>query len=69
MLNEIDTIALENILEKYQIDEKTISLIKYSLNKIDAIDEFKTFRYQSLEEFDKKLSHLNELKKKATESF
>jgi hypothetical protein len=69
MLNETDITTLENILEKYQIDEKTRSLIKQSLNRIDAIDESKTFRYESLEKFEKKLSQLNRLKEKATESF
>ncbi len=69
MLNEIDIIILENIIKKYQIDKKTISLIKQSLNKVDAIDESKTFRYESLEEFEKKIAHLNKLKEKATESF
>ncbi|HJW19023.1 MAG TPA: hypothetical protein VJ571_00520 [Candidatus Nitrosotalea sp.] len=68
MPNETD-IMLENIIEKYQIDEKTMLLIKQALNRIDAIDESKTFGYESIEEFERKLSHLNKLKKKATESF
>ena len=60
---------LENIMEKYQIDEKTILLIRQALNRIYAIDESKTFRYESVEEFERKLPFLNTLKKKATESF
>ncbi|MGI0060643.1 MAG: hypothetical protein ACREBJ_12840, partial [Nitrosotalea sp.] len=68
MPNETD-IILENIIEKYQIDKKTVLLIKQALNRIDAIDESKTFGYESIEEFERKLSHLNKLKKKATESF
>jgi hypothetical protein len=44
-------------------------LIKQALDRIDAIDESKTFRYESVEKFERKLAHLNTLKKKATESF
>ncbi|MDH2908006.1 MAG: hypothetical protein PXX83_07940 [Candidatus Nitrosotalea sp.] len=69
MPNEIDTIILENIMEKYHLDKKTIFLTKQAWNRIDTIDESKTFRYQSVEEFEKKLSHLNRLKEKATEAF
>ncbi|MDE1818006.1 MAG: hypothetical protein KGI19_05340 [Thaumarchaeota archaeon] len=68
MPNETD-IMLKNIVEKYQIDKKTILLMKQALNRIDAIDESKTFRYETVEEFEKKISRLNMLKKKATESF
>ena len=69
MVNEIDTILLEGIISKHQIKEETASLIRQSWNRIDAIDESKTFRYEPLEEFEKKISHLNRLKEKATESF
>lgn len=68
MTHETD-IILKNIIEKYQIDKKTISLIKQAWNRIDVIDESKTFRYKPVEEFERKLSDLNRLKKKATESF
>ncbi len=68
MPNETDVI-LENMREKYHIDKKTMLLIKQALSRIDAIDESKTFRYESVEKFERKLAHLNILKKKATESF
>ena len=63
------SIMLKDIEEKYQIDQKIMLLIKQALNRIDAIDESKTFRYETIEEFERKISHLNMLKKKATESF
>lgn len=58
MINETDMATLENIISKHQIGEETASLIRQSWNRIDAIDESKTFRYEPLEEFEKKLSHL-----------
>src|SRR5574340_1568054 len=69
MIDKIDMIILENIISKHQIGEETASLIKQSWNRIDAIDESKTFRYEPLEEFEKKISHLNKLKERATEAF
>ncbi len=69
MPNEIDITILENIIEKYHLDKKTISLIKQAWDRIDAIDESKTFRYEPVEEFEKRLSHLNRLKEKATKAF
>jgi len=59
----------ENIIEKHQIDKKTMLLMQQALNRIYAIDESKTFEYEPIYEFERKLSHLNKLKKKATESF
>ncbi len=69
MTNEIDRVILENIISKHQLGEDTALLIRQSWNRIDAIDESKTFRYEPLEEFEKKLSHLNRLKEKATDAF
>ena len=69
MRNEIDMILLEDVISKHQIGEETASLIKQSWNKIDAIDESRTFRYEPIEEFEKKLPHLNRLKEQATEAF
>ncbi|MDE1843979.1 MAG: hypothetical protein KGI10_01465 [Thaumarchaeota archaeon] len=69
MIDKIDMTILENIISKHQIGEETASLIKQSWNRIDAIDESKTFRYEPLEEFEKKISHLNKLKERATEAF
>ncbi len=69
MRNETDVTLLENIILRHQIGEETASGIKQAWNRIDAIDESETFRYESIEEFEKKLSNLNRLKEKATESF
>ena len=69
MRNETDAVLLENIISKHKIGEDIASLIKQSWNRIDAIDESKTFKYEPIEEFEKKLPHLNRLKEKATESF
>ena len=69
MRNETDSVLLENIISKHQIGKDVASMIKQSWNRIDAIDESKTFRYEPIEEFEKKLPHLNRLKEKATESF
>jgi hypothetical protein len=43
--------------------------MRQSLNRINAINESKNFRYEPLEEFEKRLPKLNSLKEKATESF
>jgi len=69
MTSKTDIVLVENIISKHQIGENTASLIKQSWNRIDAIDESKTFRYEPISEFEKKLPHLNRLKEKATESF
>ncbi|HEU5221762.1 MAG TPA: hypothetical protein VFU58_06845 [Candidatus Nitrosotalea sp.] len=69
MRNETDMVLLENIISKHQIGKDVASVIKQSWNRIDAIDESKTFRYEDIEEFEKRLPHLNKLKEKATESF
>src|SRR6185437_11897731 len=69
MTSMIDIALVENIISKHQIGEDTASLIKQSWNRIDAIDESKTFRYEPITEFEKKLTNLNRLKEKATESF
>ena len=69
MTSKTDIVLVENIISKHQVGENTASLIKQSWNRIDAIDESKTFRYEPISEFEKKLPHLNRLKEKATESF
>ncbi|MDE1831071.1 hypothetical protein [Candidatus Nitrosotalea okcheonensis] len=69
MPNEIDATILENIVEKYHLDKKTMFLINRAWNRIDAIDESETFGYEPVEEFEKKLSHLNRIKEKTVEAF
>ncbi len=68
-MNEPDMIMLDNIIAKYQIGKEATSLIVQSCTRINAIDEAKTFSYEPLEEFEKRLSYLNSLKEKATKSF
>jgi hypothetical protein len=69
MIDETEIAILEEIIEKHQISKKTTSLMRQSLNRINTINESKTFRYEPLTEFQERLSHLNNLKEKATESF
>ncbi|HZS73265.1 MAG TPA: hypothetical protein VFA69_02065 [Candidatus Nitrosotalea sp.] len=69
MANETDLNMLNTIISKYQIDENAASRIVHAFSRIYAIDETKTFRYETLAEFEKRLPQLNYLKEKATESF
>jgi len=69
MIDKIDNTILDGIIKKYQADQKSEILMRQSLDRIDAINENKNFRYESLEEFEKRLPELNSLKQKATESF
>ena len=69
MSNEIDLTLLDEIVKKHQINKETSYLMRQSVNRVNKIDESKTFRYEPLTEFEKRLPHLNRLKKKATESF
>ncbi|WP_101478034.1 hypothetical protein [Candidatus Nitrosotalea bavarica] len=69
MIDKIDKTILDEIIIKYHIDKKTASVMRESLNRINAINESKNFRYEPLVEFEKRLVKLNSLKEKATESF
>lgn len=69
MIDKIDNIMLEDIIEKYHINEKAASAVRRSLNRIDAINESKNFRYEPLAEFEERLPELNTLKEKTTKSF
>lgn len=69
MTSKTDMDVLNAMISKYQIDAETASLIVQAFTRINAIDETKTFRYEPLEEFEKRLSQLNHLKEKATMSF
>ena len=69
VVDKTDNAILDEIITKHSLDEKNISLIRQSLDRIFAIDESKTFRYESLEKFENRLSELNILKEKATKSF
>jgi hypothetical protein len=69
MTDETESAILEDIIEKHQINKKTTSLIRQSLNRINVINESKTFRYEPLTKFQERLPQLNNLKEKATESF
>ena len=60
---------LDKIIKKHHIDQKSASLMRQSLDRINAINESKNFRYEPLSEFEKRLPELNNLKEKATESF
>lgn len=69
MIDETDNIILDEIIVKHRIDQETASLMRQSLNRINAINESKNFTYEPLAEFEKRLPKLNSLKEKATESF
>lgn len=69
MTDKTDIAILDDIITKHQINKKTASLMRHALDRIGAIDESKTFRYESLTEFEEKIPRLNILKEKATESF
>ncbi|MGI0018780.1 MAG: hypothetical protein ACREA1_08720 [Nitrosotalea sp.] len=69
MASETDMTILDKIITKYQIGKDTAYFIEQAFARINAIDESKTFTYESLETFEKKLPHLNNLKEKATKSF
>jgi hypothetical protein len=69
MASETDMNVLNTMISRHQIDKDTASLIVQAFTRISAVDETKTFRYESLEEFEKRLPQLNYLKEKATESF
>ncbi|HET7337753.1 MAG TPA: hypothetical protein VFJ23_07680 [Candidatus Nitrosotalea sp.] len=69
MASEIDMNVLNTTISKYQIDEEVASRMVQAFTRINAVDETKTFRYEPLEEFEKRLPQLNYLKEKATKSF
>jgi hypothetical protein len=69
MIDEIDKSTLDEIITKHQISENTATLMRLSIDRINAIDESKTFRYEPLVEFEKRLPQINMLKDKATKSF
>jgi len=69
MIDDIEISLLDKIIENHQISKKATSLITKSLNRISMINESKTFRYEPLAKFQERLSQLNKLKEKATESF
>ena len=69
MIDKNDKIILDEIISKHHINSETSYLIKHALNRISMIDESKSFKYEPLEEFEKRLPKLNILKEKATESF
>ena len=69
MIDKIDKITLDEIIAKHHVDQERASLMRQSLDRINSINESKSFRYEPLEEFEKRLLKLNSLKEKATESF
>ncbi|HXU94875.1 MAG TPA: hypothetical protein VFP45_00405 [Candidatus Nitrosotalea sp.] len=69
MSNNTDLAILEEIIKNHQIKNETASLMRRSVSRVSKIDESKTFRYESLVEFEKRLPQLNSLKENATESF
>lgn len=69
MNNNGDLAVLDQIIKKHQIDNETASLMRQSVSRVNKIDESKTFRYEPLAEFEKRLSQLNSLKEKSTQLF
>ena len=69
MASETDMNVLDAVISKYQIGAEVKSLMIQAFARINAVDETKTFRYEPLEEFEKRLPQLNYLKEKATKSF
>ena len=69
MSNNSDLAILEEIIKRHQIRDETASLMRHSVGTVNDIDESKTFRYESLVEFEKRLPQLNILKENATKSF
>ena len=69
MTDNRDLILLDEIIKKYQIDNEVSHLMRKSVSRVNEIDESKSFRYEPLLEFEKRLPQLNILKEKATESF
>jgi hypothetical protein len=69
MNDKNDNFIIEEIISKHHINQEISSLIRQALDRINSIDESKNFRYEALEEFEKKISKLNALKEKATEAF
>ena len=60
-MNNTDLTILDEIIKKYQIKNEAASLMRRSVSRISKIDESKTFRYEPLEEFEKRLPQLNSL--------
>ena len=69
MTDNRDLTLLDEIIKKYQIDNEVSHLMRKSVSRVNEIDESKSFRYEPLLEFEKRLPQLNTLKEKATESF
>ena len=69
MTDNRNLVLFDEIIKKHQIDNEVGSLMRQSVSRVDKIDESKTFRYEPILEFEKRLSQLNTLKQKATESF
>lgn len=69
MLTESDIQVFNKIIARYQISQKTSSLIRQALDRINSIDESKTFRYEPLAEFEKRVPQLDMLKESASKSF
>ena len=69
MVAKTDMDILDGILTRYQVKKEVASKIVQAFARIYAIDEDKTFTYTSLEEFEKNIPLLNELKEDATKSF
>ena len=69
MIDKIENAILDEIIEKHCISQETASSMRYCITRIDAINESKNFRYEPLEEFEKRLPKLNSLKENATKLF
>ena len=69
MIDKNDSIILDEVISRRNINQETASVMRRALDRISMIDESKSFRYEPLEEFEKRLAKLNILKEKATQSF
>lgn len=69
-MNKTNDISIvESIAKKHELDGKTSALINNAIKRILAIDEEKTFAYQSLVDFEKSIPEIQEIKNHAVESF
>ncbi len=64
-----DEEIMNNIIKHARLKKETVRSIIQSLNRIDLIDESKTFSYEDLKNFENRLPEIIKLKEKATSAF
>ncbi len=64
-----DIAIVESITKRYEIDDNVSMKVLNAIKRILAINEENTFAYQDLVQFEKNIPKIQEMKKRATESF